>query len=278
MAARQPRPAPPRRRPYQRDWPRPLPRIPRARRPQAPRAFRPTRQKPRRQRRRQVEPQGPEDRSPHRGCRHGRAAPGDALTRRRQARWLGFATLALCLTILGGVTAVWPPATSAAGNTLAIELDSETAAGVARDGTFTATVVQNAEVATSGAQATLTFDAAVLEITSITRGEAYATAPLFTGAGDGAIDAANESGTLSTVAAAFLPPGSVPAGEADFLVIEFKAIGCGQTELILAEGASGATLLDGRDETYGEPLPVTATGASVTICDTLRIEPAAAGA
>jgi hypothetical protein len=158
-----------------------------------------------------------------------------------------------------------PAPASAAGNTLRIEPVSS---AVAEDATFTARVVQQADVATSGAQATVTFDPALLQVTNVSRGGPYADAPVVAGISPAAITAANSSGRLAGVAAAFLPPDSVPAGEADFLVIEFKAIGCGRSELGLPVGPTDAALLDGRDATYGEPLPLTTIGGSVTTCVT----------
>ena len=175
----------------------------------------------------------------------------------------GSALLALCISTLLAISALFVPApTSAAGDTLRIEPAS---AAVAKDATFPVRVVQNAEVPTSGAQATITFDPALLQITSVSRGTPYADAPVFTGAAAAAITAANTSGKLAGVAAAFLPPDAVPAGDRDFLVIEFKAIACGQADLGLPVGPVDAGLLDGRAATYGDPLAITAIGGSVTI-------------
>jgi hypothetical protein len=163
-----------------------------------------------------------------------------------------------------------PNPASAAGNSLRIEPGVQ---GVARDGTFDVKVVQNAEVASSGAQATVTFDPTLLQITAVAKGVGYAAAPVFTGAGPEAITAANGSGRLATVAAAFLPPGNVPAGDQDFLVISFRAIACGQAELGLPVGPADASILDGQAGTYGQALPITTSGGRVVICNSLRIDP-----
>jgi MYXO-CTERM domain-containing protein len=152
---------------------------------------------------------------------------------------------------------------AAAGNTLRIE---PATVAVAKDATFTVTVVQETEVATSGAQATITFDPALLQITSVTPGAPYASASLLLAADEAAIVAANKSGELKTAAAAFFPPGSVPAGEADFLVVEFRAISCGTVDLGLPVGPLDASLIDGREATFGDELTVATTGATVSTC------------
>jgi hypothetical protein len=153
---------------------------------------------------------------------------------------------------------------SAAGNTL--RLDPATAS-VAKDGTFTVKVIQNASVATSGSSATITFDKKIVQVTSVTRGAPFATAPLFLAGDAAAIAAANKNGKLKNVAAAFFPPASVPTGDQEFLTVGFKAIGCGTVKMTLPAGASDATILDGRAATYGVTLKITTAGATITVCD-----------
>jgi hypothetical protein len=164
---------------------------------------------------------------------------------------------ALGVTILGAVANV-----AAAGNTLRLEPATTT---VAKDATFTIRVVQNATVATSGAQVTVTFDRTKAQVTTVTRGTPYANAALFLGADAAAITNANKTGKLKTVAAAFLPPGAVPVGDKDFITVDFKATACGEIKLGLPVGAADAGLLDGRDAKYGAALKVTGTGATVTV-------------
>jgi hypothetical protein len=137
---------------------------------------------------------------------------------------------------------------------------------VAHGATFTIRVVQNASVITSGTQATVTYDQTMVQIQSVTRGKTHLAAPIFVPAPmDTAITTANKSGTLRMVATAFFPPSSVPAGNQDFLIITLKATGCGAVTFGLPVGKTGAVVLDGRTDTYGDSLKVTATGAKVTI-------------
>jgi len=152
---------------------------------------------------------------------------------------------------------------SASENTLRIDPPAQT---VAQDGTFTARVVQHADGPTSGVAATITFDPTLVQIESVTRGSAYAEAAVFNGASQIAISAANTTGSLIGVAAAFLAPDAVPAGDAVFLDVTFKAIGCGIVELGLPTGVTDAAMLDGSAETYGNLLSVATVGASVETC------------
>jgi hypothetical protein len=127
-------------------------------------------------------------------------------------------------------------------------------------------VIVNAAELTSGAQASITFDRTKVQVTSVAKGAAYSGAALFLGGDAGSIAKANAKGKLTTVAAAFLPPGTVALGDQDFLDIGFKATACGKVVLGLPVGAADASLLDGRDATYGKTLKPTTTGATVQIC------------
>jgi hypothetical protein len=171
----------------------------------------------------------------------------------------GILPAGLALAFLGLV--VVGPAT-AAGNAFRIELPSATVGAHAR---FFVKIVQQTAVATSGAQATLAFDPSLLQVTTVRVRGPYAAAPVFLGANDAAIAAANTTGRLSTVAAAFLPPGSVPAGNAEFLEIGLRAVGCGRADLELPAGPADAMLLDGTGRDYGETLTVNSTSGEVMI-------------
>lgn len=172
---------------------------------------------------------------------------------------VGLAAAVLCAAL---TAAAFAGSVSAAGNTLRLEPAATT---VAKDATFTVKVVQNATVATSGAQVTIAFDKAIIRVQSVTRGAPYASSPLFLAADAKAIETANRSGRLKTVAAAFFPPASVPAGDQEFLVVEFKAIACGQSDLALPVGAVDAAMLDGREATYGAPLKITTKPGRVVV-------------
>ena len=166
------------------------------------------------------------------------------------------AAVSAVLMTLGGAGGA-----SASGATLRVQVPTSS---VAPGATFDVRIVQNAPVPTSGAQISLIFDPAVLQIASVTRAAPYAGADVFLGA-DRIADA-NGVGRLSTVAAAFLPPKSVPAGDQDFLVVTFKAMACGRSELDLPVGAADAALLDGTSTGYGKPLTVATTSGVVSTC------------
>jgi hypothetical protein len=181
------------------------------------------------------------------------------LVRLRRAGRLGLAIAALAAAI------VVPATASAAGNTLSFDPPTS---NVAAGATLDVKVMQDVAVPTSGTAVTFTFNKSVLQIASITRGPAFATAPLFLAGDAGAISNANKSGKLSGIAVAFFPPGSVPAGSQLFLTITFKAVGCGSSPLTFALSKKNDGLLDGRDKTYGAALKVDkTTNASVQVCE-----------
>jgi hypothetical protein len=139
--------------------------------------------------------------------------------------------------------------------------------GVVKDGGFSIRIVQHATVAVSGVSASIVFDPTIIQVVSLTKSPAYAAAPVFLGAGASAITAANANGKLANVATAFLPPSNIPAGEADFITVEFKAIACGSTNLEIPIGATDAAMLDGRAATYGIPLTIQTVKGVVQACD-----------
>ena len=153
---------------------------------------------------------------------------------------------------------------AATGATMQITPASQTVAGGA---TFTVRVVQSNSVPTLGAQLTVTFDRTKAQITAVTWGTHFANAPVLIPSDmAGAIAQANTTGKLYKLAATFLvPTDSVPAGDADVLSITFKATGCGNVPLGLPVGPNDASLLDGRDDTIGNALPVTTSPGQVTV-------------
>ena len=138
----------------------------------------------------------------------------------------------------------------------------------AKGQTFAVEVVQDAPGATSGAQVSIDFDPAILQVLSVAPGSAYATAPVFVPDDMAAnIRKANLTGHLAQVAAAFTPPDAVPQGPASFLVIRFRAAGCGQTALGLPTGGPfNAQMISGQTDAYGHPVPVVTTAGQVTTC------------
>ena len=133
--------------------------------------------------------------------------------------------------------------------------------------TFVVTIVQDAPGATSGAEVTVRFDPNILQVVSVRPGSAYAAAPIVLPKDmDGAIREANVSGRLATIAAAFTPPDSVPAGPAEFLLIGFRVAGCGKTALRLPVGPVDGSMISGTRESYGDAVPVTTADGQVTTC------------
>ena len=186
------------------------------------------------------------------------------MDRAQRAPRIRFSALLLPLIglIIGALLAAasisLPGTALAAGNTLRISPATTTVAKVGNS--FTVHVIQNASVATSGAQATVTFDQTKLQITSVAKGAGYAGAALFLGAGASDITAANASGSLKTVAAAYLAgTGTTKTGDQDFLDIVFKATACGSSTLGLPVGPADAVLTDAN----GASLTVTTTGGMV---------------
>lgn len=174
--------------------------------------------------------------------------------------------LALLLTVLLAVLGVAATA-SAAGVTGTIALDPATTQ-VDNGATFSLKVTSNTSVPISGLSASIKYDKSLLQIKSIARAAQWASAPLFLAADDKAIALANSKGYLQAVAADFFPPGSVPAGSQDFVTVTFQAVGCGTANLTVpySKAHGDSDMLDGRDTTYGNSIPITTTGATVTVC------------
>jgi hypothetical protein len=154
---------------------------------------------------------------------------------------------------------------AAADATLTIEPPT---VAVAEGSEFVVQVAQDAPVAISGAQASIDFDPATLQVVSVERGPAYAQAPIFLPQDmDATIRTANATGRLAQVAAALIPPSAVPAGGASFLVVRFRVVGCGETDLTLAtDGGTNAQMISGVADVYGQEVPVATRGGHVTTC------------
>ena len=179
------------------------------------------------------------------------------LSRRAVRLALVLALLLATLGVAGG--------TSAAGVKGTIKLDPATAQA-ASGSTLTITVISNTSVPISGLSVSIKFDKTILQVQSITRASAWQAAPLFIAGDAKAIALANKNGYLQNVAASFFPPGSVPAGDQQYLAVVFNVIACGTATLTVPTGKVDSTMLDGRAATYGAVIPVTTTGATVTAC------------
>jgi hypothetical protein len=51
----------------------------------------------------------------------------------------------------------------------------------------------------------------------------------------------------------------------EFLTITFSAIACGTVSLDLPNGPADGVVLDGRPGSYGESIPITTNGGTVTV-------------
>ena len=133
--------------------------------------------------------------------------------------------------------------------------------------TFSMTVAQVSEVQTSGTQVSIVFDPSRIRVVGLVYGNAMSRAVFYSPDVAGEIAKSNETGTLRQIAAALGAPAAVPPGQMDFLTITFAAIGCGQTSLGLPLGPADATVLDGRPGSYGDEIPITTNGATVTVVE-----------
>ena len=140
--------------------------------------------------------------------------------------------------------------------------------GVVSGGSFSVDVVQDAPLAISGAQASIDFDPRILQVVSVTPGSAYAKAPVLLPQDmDADIRTANATGHLAQVAAALTPPNAVRPGAATFLVVRFRAVACGQSDIRLPkEGPFNAQMISGQPDEYGRDVPVATASGHVTSC------------
>src|SRR5262245_7088473 len=168
--------------------------------------------------------------------------------------------LAVSLLGLGIVSSA-----AAATVTGTLKLDPPTTQ-VENGATFSIKVISNTSVPISGLSTSITFNKAVVQVTTITRSPAWASAPVYLAGDAKAIATANSKGNLQNVAAAFFPPTSVPAGNQEFITVGFKAVGCGTATLGVPTGRVDSTMLDGRANTYGATIKLTTTGGTVTVC------------
>ena len=169
--------------------------------------------------------------------------------------------------VMAATLAASAVSTTAAAADAVLKIDPASVAVV--DGqTFAVRVVQDSPEATSGVQASIDFDPTLLQVVSVSRGSAYAAAPIFEPQDlTTVIGKANQTGHLAQIAAAFAPPDAVPTGTASFLVIRFRAVGCGQTDLGLpTSGQFNAQMISGRTDAYGQPVPVVTSAGHVTTC------------
>jgi hypothetical protein len=134
---------------------------------------------------------------------------------------------------------------------------------------FTVILVQEAGFVTTGAQANVKFDPALLQIVSVEKSAAYQKAALVMGkvpvGGEAlppaqVIAKANTDGLLENVAGFFTPPASLPAGPAEFIRIKMKAAATA-SNTTTALTLSGIEMLN----QAGETVTVAGANGQVTI-------------
>jgi hypothetical protein len=206
------------------------------------------------------------------------------VNRIQRVRRFRLASLALSLGAVLAVTSLPAAAPILAAGPPTVRIDPAAVPAAGAGATFTVSVVSNSSVDTSGVQASVAFDKSLLQITSVARPAGdWGTAPVFIGpTGDltvaanmtAAINAANGTGSLSTVAAQFTPPiGSatqvtLPANaDHTFLVIGFQVVKCpavagGTTTIGLPTGPADTVVLD----SAGAISTTIGTGSVVTPC------------
>lgn len=171
-----------------------------------------------------------------------------------------------------GCSAAAPATSSAPGGPDGSILRFDPTDVTAKQGSqFTVRVVEETVVPTAALQASVTFDPTKLQVIDLSWGDQQRQATIHFPdilepvSRKAVIDAANRRGKLDQFATAFAPPAGIPTGDSDFLVIVFKAAACGGTTLGLPIGPDDGTLLDGRQGTVGQAIPLHSLDSQVNI-------------
>lgn len=175
-------------------------------------------------------------------------------------------TLIAALAVFTAITLAPEAATRGSASTGTLRVDPPTQS-VPPGAVFNIDLTQGADVATSGAQATIGFDPALLQVQSLSVGPVYESGTVLAGKAAGvtggttptideAIADANASGELQNVAT-FLASSSAPAGDNTFITLTMQAVAPGTSPIRLVN----ALMID----EIGDEVPVTATDGSVVI-------------
>jgi hypothetical protein len=148
------------------------------------------------------------------------------------------------------------------GSTLRVDPPSQT---VQKGVDFSIHIIVNGPIPLSGAQFTLAFDHASLQIVNAAWSDAASKAPILQPKElTSAVASANENGQLKMLMVAYTG-GSLPAGSTELLMVTLQPTRCGKVTLDLPVGPNDAILIDGRAATLGQGVPVSTTSAAVQI-------------
>ncbi len=171
----------------------------------------------------------------------------------------GLLAVAFAVTTLLGVNGT---ASAASGATMKV---SPSVSSIAGGTTFTVDIVESASVGTIGANATLTFDPTLVQVTGMKAGPAYGKGLSFFGISfDGSTEKAGAAATKAnqTGTVVFEASGIIPAGDATVVTMTMEAV----------KGPGGKASLSLRAPSLldqdGNALPITGTNGAVTVAPT----------
>jgi hypothetical protein len=178
---------------------------------------------------------------------------------------------AVALGLIAAVAAPAAPVTHAATGDR-VKLTPSSGHLLAPGATLSVSIVTNTATPVTGAQASVSFDPAVLQVTAVTRPAAstyWGAAPMFLGGGASDIASANATGKLAQLAAAYITaPGSIPTGSDQVVAtVTFALVACpdgGSAGAIgLPIGPADTVLTDAIGNPV-TPLPADVAGAAPT--------------
>ena len=178
-------------------------------------------------------------------------------------------TLGMGASLVAGLVSAPIPVMAVVSDSLRVEAASTS---VSIGDSFTVHIIGNTAGRVSGAEASLTFDKTLLQVTALGKGAnwtaASATWPGYPSAANLAafLTTANANGKVPGIAATFLDGSTyLAAGDHELYSVTFSAIANGSTNLDLPIGPADGYMTDGETANYGLPLTVSATSGAVTV-------------
>ncbi|HYO44885.1 MAG TPA: cohesin domain-containing protein [Candidatus Limnocylindrales bacterium] len=163
------------------------------------------------------------------------------------------ASAAITLGLLAAAAGLPAPAPARAASGDRVGITPATAHLATTGSTVTADIVTSTATPVVGAQVSVEFDPAVLQLTAVSRPAAstyWGGAPIFLGGETGDIAAANAAGKLGPLAAAYItPPAAIPPGSTQVVIsVTFKLLACpnggAAGSLTMPTGAADTILTD----------------------------------